>query len=116
MPDIGALPHQLLAPLQHQLEHLQEVVEGERRLRRELAGRLFAPVDAVFDALEQSGAVLHQQAQALEEAARALEQAAGLMKAQAELFERTIATAREPAELAKAAAGLDGRRRRAPGN
>lgn len=48
-----------------------------------------------------------------DEPARALEQAAGMMELQAELFERTIQMLREPAEIAKAAAGLERRPARA---
>ena len=100
------VPRQLMGPMERQVELIQDVLERERRLQREVLGRVFGPVDAVFDLLEQSGAMLTQQAQALEEAARALEQTATVMKAQAELFERTIRTVRQPAELAKAAAGV----------
>ena len=103
------VPRQLLAPMERQVELIQDVLERERRVQRELLGRVFAPVDAVFDLLEQSGAMLTQQAQALEEAARALEQTAALMKTQADLFERTIKTARQPADLARTAAGLEKR-------
>jgi len=103
------LPGDLLGAMQRQLELVQEVIEREHRLQRELVGRLVAPVDAVFDLLEETGATLRRQAEALEAAGRALEETAGLMKSQAELFERTIGTLRQPAELAKAAAGLDRR-------
>ena len=95
MPDLGG----------RQLLH--EVVERERRLQKELAGRLAAPFDAIFDLLEESGATLHSQAEALESAGRALEEAATLMKSQAELFERTVGALRAPGELAKSAAGLE---------
>jgi hypothetical protein len=101
------LPRQLLEPMRKQLELMQEVVERERRLQRELADRMLAPVDAVFDLLQESGAVLRSQAEALEGAGRALEETAGLMKRQAELFERTIVTLRRPAELARSAASAD---------
>ena len=100
--------------MQRQLDVLQEVVDRERRLQREVVGRLLAPADAIFDLLEQSGAALHQQAEALEEAARALEQTAVLVKAQADLFERTGRAVREPTELAKKAAGRGPRRRKTP--
>jgi hypothetical protein len=119
MPDLGArellrewekvmrtIPRPLLEPMQRQLDLLHEVVERERRLQAELTGRVLAPVDALFDLLEESGAMLRRQAEALEAAGRALEESAALMKAQAELFERTVRTARRPAELAKAAAGV----------
>jgi hypothetical protein len=106
------LPRQLLEPMQRQLELVQEVIERERRVQKQLAGRVFAPVDALFDLLEQSGLMLREQAEALEAAGRALEETAGLVKSQAELFERTIGALREPAELAKQAAGLERRVRK----
>ena len=106
------LPRQLLEPMQRQLELLEQVIERERRLQKELAGRLVAPLDAAFDLLEESGTMLRRQAEALEAAGRALEETAGLMKGQADLFERTVGTLREPAELAKSAAGLDRKPRR----
>ena len=80
------------------------------KLERELAGRLAAPVDAVFDVLEQSGTTLHKQAEALEAAGTALTEAARLMKAQAELFESSVGRLRAPAELAKSVAGVERRR------
>jgi hypothetical protein len=95
MPDLGG----------RQLLH--EVMEREQRLQKELAGRIAAPFDTIFDLLEESGATLHSQAEALEAAGRALEEAATLMKTQAELFERTVGTLRAPGELAKSAAGLE---------
>jgi hypothetical protein len=105
------LPRQLLEPMQRQLELVHELIEHERKLQKQLAGHLLAPVDAVFDLLEESGLMLRRQAEALEAAGRALEETAGLMKTHAEVFERTISTLREPAELAKEAAGLDRRAR-----
>lgn len=109
------LPRQLLEPMQRQLELLQEVIERERRLQSELVGRLVAPVDAVFDLLEESETALRRQAEALEAAGRALEETAGLMKAQAEVFGQAIGALRQPAELAKAAAALERRPRRSSG-
>lgn len=107
------VPRQLLAPMQRQLELVQEVLDRERRLQKELLERTFAPFDAVFDLLEQSATALRRQAEALKESARALEQAAGMMEVQAELFEHTIRALREPAEITKAAAGLKRRPTRA---
>lgn len=103
------LPRNLVRTMQRQIELAQEVIERERRLQRQLAGSIVAPVDAVFDLLEESGAALRRQAEALESAGRALEEAAGLMKLQAGLFERTIGALRQPTEFAKAAAGLERR-------
>src|SRR3954469_12449613 len=99
------LPRQLLEPMQRQLELLTEIVERERRLQGQLVGTLAAPLDAVFDLLEQSSATLSKQAEALEAAGRALEDTAGLVKRQAELFDTTLSTLRAPAEAAKAQAG-----------
>lgn len=107
------LAGELIGSMQRQLELVQDVVARERRLQGELASRLLAPVDAVFDLLEQTGATLRRQAEALQTAGRALEESAALMKAQAELFERTIATMREPTDLARRAAGLKRRESRA---
>jgi hypothetical protein len=95
--------------MQRQLEIVQEALEREQRIQRELLSRVFGPFDAVFDLLEQSVSALGQQAAALNESARAMEQAAELMKVQADLMSRTIQTLRGAAELAKAAAGLDRR-------
>jgi hypothetical protein len=95
------LPGELVGAMQRQLELVQEIVDRERRLQGDLATRLLAPLDAVFDLLEQAGATIRGQAEALEDAGRALQESAGLMKRQAELFERTIATLRQPTERAK---------------
>src|SRR3954471_10304695 len=105
----SAIPKQLLGPLQRQADLLQDVLERERRLQRELLGRAFAPFDAVFDLLEQSGTTFRRQAEALEQAAKALEETAVLMKAQAEIFEAGVKALREPANLARSVAGVEKR-------
>ena len=106
------LPRELLEPMQRQLELMQEVIDRERRLQKQLANRLVTPVDAIFDLLEESGAAMSRQAEALTAAGRALEETAALMRGQAELFERTVASMRQPTELAKAAVGLERRQGR----
>jgi hypothetical protein len=105
------IPHQMIEAMQRQVELVQEMVEHEHGLQKELASHLFAPVDAIFDLLEESGGMLRRQAEALEAAGRALQDTAVLVKTQAELFERTVGTLRRPAERAKSAAGLDRHRR-----
>ena len=105
----SVIPKQLLGPLQRQAELIQDVLERERRVQREVLGHVFAPFDAVFDLLEQSGATFRRQAEALEQAARALEETAVLMKVQAEIFERGVMAVREPTDLARSAAGLEKR-------
>jgi hypothetical protein len=101
------LPRDLLGAMHRQMTLVGEVIERERDLQRDIAGRLAAPVDAVFDLLEETGATLRAQAEALESAGRALAEAAGLMKRQAELFEHTIVALRQPADFVKAAAGFE---------
>ena len=110
----GDLVRPLLEAMQRQVDLVQEVLERERRVQKQLAAGLLAPVDAVLDLLEQVGVTLHRQAEALETAGRALEETARLAHSQADLFERTIRALGEPAEIAKTAAGLD-RRTRARG-
>lgn len=99
------LPREMLKASQRQLELVQEVIERERKLQGEIVARVVAPVDAIFDLLEETGVTLRRQAEALESAGRALEETAGLMKHQSERFERTIWALRQPTNVAKAAAG-----------
>lgn len=103
------LARQLMEPMQRQLELVQEILDRERRLQRQVTSHLLAPVDAVFDLLAQSGEMLRRQAEALDSAGRALEETAALVTTQAELFERTLGIMREPSELARAVAGLERR-------
>jgi hypothetical protein len=106
------VPSQLMEPMQRQLELVGELIEREQRLQKEVASRVMAPSDAVFDLLEESGETLRLQAEALEAAGAALRETAALMKRQAVLFERTVSTIRKPTDLARSAAGLE---RRSPG-
>ena len=94
-------------PLHGQTELFRELLDMERRLRREVVGRALGPLDTTFDLLEQTGEALRGEAEAIEHAAQALEQAAVLMRTQAELFERTIHTLREPSRMLESAAGVD---------
>lgn len=103
------LPEQLQSAMQRQLELVGELIERERRLQAEIAEQLIAPVDSVFALLEQSGATLQRQADALDAAGRAIEETAALMRSQAEIFERTVGTMRRPAEMARSAAGIERR-------
>lgn len=109
------LARQLVEPMQRQFELVQELIDRERRMQNELAGRLLGPVEAAFDLLEETGQLLRRQAEALEAAGRALEDTAGLALTQAELFERTIAKLRKPADSARAVAGLEPRARKSDG-
>ena len=98
--------------MQRQLELVEELIERERKFQREVTGRLVEPFDVIFDLLEQNGAMLRSQAEALGAAGQALEDAARVITTQAELFERTIGVLRQPTELTKAAAGIERRERK----
>jgi hypothetical protein len=110
------LPRDLLAATQRQLEVVHDMFERERRLQAEVTARMLAPVDAVFDLLEETGSTLRRQAEALQAAGRALEETAELMAGQAAMFERTVGTLRVPADIAKAAAGTGRRPKKGTGN
>jgi hypothetical protein len=109
----SGFPRDVVGTMQRQLELVADVVERERSLQRQFAGFLVAPIDAVFDLLEETGGTLRRQAEALQAAGRALEETAALMARQAELFERTVGALRQPTEIAKAATGLDQKTREA---
>jgi hypothetical protein len=104
------VPRQLVEPMQRQLELVQDLIERERRLQAEVAERLLAPTDVAFDLLEQSGATLRRQAEALEAAGDALRETASLMTSQAELFEQTIGRLRAPTEAARSVLGGERKR------
>jgi hypothetical protein len=103
MPDLG-MPD-LLAEIRRLTGSMQELVERERRMQRDVTDRMLAPVDAVFDLLGESATMLQQQADALASAGRALEEAARVMRHQAELFDQTVGALRQPVKVMKAAAG-----------
>jgi hypothetical protein len=107
------LPKEVLALTQRQIDMLTALLERERRVQGEIAGRVLAPVDAIFDLLEETGSTLRRQAEALGAAGRAIEETGELMGLQAEMFEKTIGTLRKPADIAKSAAG-SGRRPKRP--
>jgi hypothetical protein len=105
------LPGDLLRASQRQLELMQEIVDGELRRQGNLIGALLAPIEAVFDLLEETGSTLRRQAEALEAAGVALQETAALMKVQAELFERVIGVMRQPTGFARVATGRSKRTR-----
>ncbi len=108
------IPKDLLRVSQRQVELLQEVIERERSRQGELAGIVTAPIDALFDLMEETGATLRLQAEALASAGHALEETASLMSRQAERLERTVGALRQPAELAKGAVGAKRRPKAKP--
>lgn len=102
-------PGQLVDTLRRQLELVQELINRERQLQQHAASQILAPVEAVFDLLETSGATLRKQAEALAAAGRALEETAALVESQAELFELATGLLREPVDRARSAVGLERR-------
>jgi hypothetical protein len=112
LPGGSELPRQLLESMQRQLGLLEQVVKRERELQRELAAQLVGPVDSLFEFLEEGGATMRKQADALKLAGRALEETATLMRRQANLFEQALAAVEQPAEAAMSMAGLDREPRR----
>ncbi len=112
--DINAALHQLLEPMRREVALVQELLERERALQREVTSQIVAPVDAVFDLLQETGSMLERQAEALEAAGAALVETAALVKGQAALFERTVGTLRRPVDLAKSAAHLEKKPARRP--
>ena len=54
------------SPLQRQAELFRAALDVERRVQRGLVGRAFGPLDAEFDLLEESGAMLRGQAESLD--------------------------------------------------
>jgi hypothetical protein len=87
-------------------EVVQQLIEREQRMQRELLGRAFEPLDRTFDLFEQSAEALREQAAALDRAGAALQQAAGLMKTQAELFHATVRALRQPSRRAETILGV----------
>ena len=108
----GAVPHQLVDPMKRQLELIEEIIERERQMQKDVTTKLFAPLDGLFDLLTESGKTMRLQAEAMRAAGQAIEETAALMAAQAELFERAVGALRQPTELAKAAAGVERRPRK----
>jgi hypothetical protein len=101
------LPRDLLRLMRNQATLVQQVIEREQTLQRLIGSRLIEPVEAGFDLLEDSAATLRRQSETLGSAAKALQETAQLMTQQAELFERTIHTLRQPVTLARSAAGIE---------
>ena len=111
----AGVPDEVLGAAQRQVELMQQLIERPRSLPGEAASRLAAPLDALFDLLEETGETLSRQAEALAAAGRALEETADLMGKQSERFERAVRAMRAPTDLAKAAAGAKPRPRRTHG-
>jgi hypothetical protein len=105
VPGGSAVGRQLLEPLTQQTELLRQAVEQQQRIQAQLVERAFAPVDAIFDLLENTGAMMREQAEALHQAAQGVERAAEVTRMQAELFEGATRAARLPSDAVRSVAG-----------
>jgi hypothetical protein len=99
--DLGRL---MLSAVQRQQELLEQALDQQAILRRDVVARLFAPFDVLLDVLDQSSSAARAQAKALEAAAVSLRQAGELFERQASLLEQATAALREPLDLVRSVA------------
>ena len=86
----------LLRPMQHQAELLQQVLQRQLEFERELVGRAVAPLRAAHELVDQATETFRAQATSFRAASKTFGQLAGLMDQQADLLERAGATIRDP--------------------
>jgi hypothetical protein len=86
----------LVRPLRHQAELLQQVLQRQLEFERELVGRAAAPLHAAQDLVDQATGTLRAQATAFRAASTTFGQLAGLMDQQADLLERAATVMRDP--------------------
>ena len=92
----GATASDLLRPLQHQAELLQQVLQRQLEFERELLGRAVAPLHAAQELVDQATETWRAQATSFRAASKTFGQLAGLMDQQAELLERAGTAMRDP--------------------
>ena len=86
----------LVRPLQHQAELLQQVLQRQLEFERELVGRAAAPLHAAQDLVDQATGTFRAQATSFRAASTTFGQLAGLMDQQADLLERAGTLMRDP--------------------
>lgn len=86
----------LVRPLQHQAELLQQVLQRQLEFERELVGRAAAPLHAAQDLVDQATDTFRAQATSFRAASTTFGQLAGLMDQQADLLERAGTLMRDP--------------------
>jgi hypothetical protein len=86
----------VLRPLQHQAELLEQVLQRQIDFERELLHRAVAPLHATLELIDQATGTLHAQATSFRAAAVTFHQLAALMDQQADLLGRAGATIRDP--------------------
>jgi len=96
---------QLVAPLQHQADLLEQGLRRQVQFEKDLVDRVLAPVGVLLDVLDQSATALRTQAKAFDAAAASFKQAAELLEVQASLLDRAGQSVRDPAPALRAAGG-----------
>lgn len=86
----------LVRPLQHQAELLQQVLQRQLEFERELVGRAAAPLHAARDLVDQATGTFRAQATSFRAASTTFSQLAALMDQQADLLERSGSLLRDP--------------------
>jgi len=86
----------LLRPLQHEAELLEQVLQRQLEFERELLGRAVAPLQAAQELVDQATETWRGQATSFRAASKTFGQLAGLMDQQAHLLERAAAAMRDP--------------------
>jgi len=87
---------ELVRPLQHQAELLQQVLQRQLEFERELVGRAAAPLHAAQDLIDQATGTFRAQATSFRAASTTFGQLAALMDQQADLLERAGTLMRDP--------------------
>jgi methyl-accepting chemotaxis protein len=86
----------LMRPLQHQAEVLEQVLQRQLDFERELLNRAAAPLHSTLELIDQVTGTLHAQATSFRAASTSFHQLAALMDQQADLLERAGNTMRDP--------------------
>ena len=93
----------LLRPLQHEAELLEQVLQRQLEFERELLGRAVAPLQAAQELVDQATETWRAQASSFRAASKTFGQLAGLMDQQAQLLERAGAAMRDPLTVFRSA-------------
>jgi hypothetical protein len=95
----------LLPPLQHQAELLEQILQHQLEFERELAGRAIAPARAALELVQQATGTFRAQATAYRSASAVFGQLADLMEQQAQIVERAGAAIRAPVAALRSTPG-----------
>jgi hypothetical protein len=95
----------LLPPLQHQAELLEQILQHQLVFERDLASRAIAPARAVLELVQQATGTFRAQATAYRSASAIFGQLADLMEQQAQIVERARAAIRTPVAALRSTPG-----------